>query len=987
MTPNNTIQNLLEQAVNFHRDGNFLEAEKLYNEVLTEDSQNADAWHLLGLLMYQQDKLEVAADCIIRATVLNPNNPFFYNNLGNVLESLKRYDEAESTLKKAVELKPDYAEAHNNLGVVYKSNNKLSEAIDSYKQAIVLKPDYAEAYYNLGNAYQVINRLDEAIGQYDKALQLLPNYAEALNNKGFLLYRKGQLDDAEDLLKRSLAVFKDNPEALNNLGMTLCQKKKFAEAEEFIKQALSLKPEYPEAYCNLGIVYLNNNRLSDALQALQRSVDMKPDYGEGYFHLANVLLENGKVDKARECLQNALAPTQPVFATARSNLLFVMNYCHGVTQEEIYNESLKWAPVQKGEEGTQYHFKNVVQKDRKLKIGYVSGDFREHSVAFFLEPVLQSHDRESFEIYCYSKVKNRDVFTERFQFLSHHWIDITGLSDEEVTERVREDRIDILVDLAGHTAENSLAAFAFKAAPLQVTWLGYPNTTGLAAMDYRFTDAIADPEGVDDRFYSEERVRLPHGFLCFQPDEEFPPISPPPCTTKGHITFGSFNTLPKITHQVVKVWSMILKKVPGSRLILKARQFRFPETRGDFRRLFNEQGIDDSRIDMYSLTESRHEHLAMYNQVDICLDSFPYNGTTTTCEALWMGVPVITIAGEHHAGRVGASLMHQAGLEELVADSIEEYIDLAVRMAADAESLIEMRQIMREELLGSKLMDRNLFTGSLEETYRQLWGQWCDAQGEDLAGVNIALDESADDKTVDIVIPHIKDSYWGEELRYALRSLGKNFKEEFRVHIVGYCPSWCKNVDHIPFQDSMEPELAFQNTARKLQLAMQRFERFVWTHDDIYFINPVSLHDIQLPRVEYDMDSMDRNEGFIRNEFHRVQWRTYDRLKELQLTGYRPGTHLPRFYESVKLQRVFELFPIKEGDFVYGFAYFNMYFPGESHLVWDPERIGCYSRKDFKRQRNDFGSAKFLNHDNAGLSERLKKRLMEMFSEKSRFEK
>lgn len=986
MSEKNFTHSLLQHAVRLHKSGDLVEAEKLYEDVLESDPQNGDANHLLGLLMYQKGRLKPAADLISRATRTNPANPFYLNNLGTILDTIKNYPEAEDALQQAIKLKPDYAEAYNNLGIVQKNQGNFVEAVESYRKALAISPGYHQAYYNLGNAYQELSKLDEAIKQYDNALKLRPRYAEALNNKGYALQKKGSLDAAEDILRQALQVNPNYPEAHNNLGITLCFKKKFIEAESSIQQAIELRPHFPEAYCNLGIVYQNDRKLSAALLALQKSIELNPGYPNAYFCRAVALLENAKVEEARRDFQMALT-LNPDFTVAHSNLLFIMNYSPVTTQKEIYEKSLQWDRqyTKGGNESSQYD--NVRTVERRLKIGYVSGDFRDHSVAFFIEPVLRAHNKKKVEIFCYANVIKRDAVTERLQLLSEHWVDIVGLGSEEIAERIRGDQIDILVDLAGHEARNCLLVFGLKPAPVQVTWLGYPNTTGLKVIDYRLTDAIADPEGHDEPFYSEELFRLPHGFLCYQPDANAPEVVPPPCLENGYITFGSFNNLVKVTPSVVKVWSRILRAVPGSRLLLKARQLGFEETRADYTAMLADEGIDASRLDFFPMTESRNEHLKMYHRVDICLDPFPYNGTTTTCEALWMGVPVVTVTGDRHSGRVGASIMHQAGLDELTAGSTGEYIDVAVRTAEDTESLAAMREIIREELMHSKLLDSTLFTETLEDNYRKMWSTWCEAQekvsGQEAGRVDCG---APDAEKIDIVIPYIKDEFWGEELRYALRSMEKNFKEEFKVNIIGYCPPWCRNVDHIPYADDLsDPHLAFANSGTKLKIAMERFKRFVWTADDIYFLRPINLEDIKLPRVQYDAYAVSKKEGSY-TEFQKVIWATSDKLRELDLTGYFPASHTPKYFESDKLAKVYELFPLEEGNYERSFAYFNLFVPEKSKLVWRTDRISWMSRKDYKRQR-DLGTAIFLNHNNSGLSGKVKKRIMEMFPEKSRFEK
>ena len=351
-------------------------------------------------------------------------------------------------------------------------------------------------------------------------------------------------------------------------------------------------------------------------------------------------------------------------------------------------------------------------------------------MAFFLEPILSTHDRVEFESVCYSDVKQPDAVTGRLRALAGEWRDIRGRSDDQVAELVRRDRIDILVDLAGHTAGNRLLVFARKPAPVQVTYLGYPNTTGLTSIDYRITDECADPTGAADRLHTEKLVRLKNGFLCYLPPEESPEVSPTPVLRNGTVTFGSFNQLPKLSNEVVRIWAATLSRVPGSRLLLKAHGFSNEETRSRFRERFAEHGITPDRLELRCDVPSTRSHLELYGEVDVALDPFPYNGTTTTCEALWMGVPVIAWAGPTHRARVGVSLLTGLGLAEWIAESRERYVELAVELAGDPARLDRIRHGLRDRMRQAPLMDGAGFTRGLEQAYREMWRSWVRGCGD-----------------------------------------------------------------------------------------------------------------------------------------------------------------------------------------------------------------------------------------------------------------
>lgn len=363
--------------------------------------------------------------------------------------------------------------------------------------------------------------------------------------------------------------------------------------------------------------------------------------------------------------------------------------------------------------------------DRRLRIGYVSSDFRQHSVGYFIEPVLAHHDHGRFEIFCYSDHFQEDEVTERLKSHADHWRRLVGLSDEQAANQIRADQIDILIDLVGHMGGNRLLVFARKPAPIQVTWLGYPNTTGLSAMDYRLTDGFADPPGTTEHLHSEKLIRLPECFSCYRPLSDAPEISELPAREKRYVTFGSFNNQAKITPEVIAVWARILQSILGSHLTLKNPALGDETTQQMVQNSFAELGITPERLELLGHDPSQRLHLERYRSIDIGLDPFPYNGATTTCEALWMGVPVVTLAGKTHAGRVGVSQLSNLGLTELIGHTPEEYVAVAMRLSADLERLSALRTELRSRMAGSPLMDGPRFTKNLEEACLTMWKEWC----------------------------------------------------------------------------------------------------------------------------------------------------------------------------------------------------------------------------------------------------------------------
>jgi predicted O-linked N-acetylglucosamine transferase (SPINDLY family) len=371
---------------------------------------------------------------------------------------------------------------------------------------------------------------------------------------------------------------------------------------------------------------------------------------------------------------------------------------------------------------------NARDLERPLRVGYVSADFCAHPVGYFILPVLAAHDRARVAVHCFSGRLVEDDVSARLRGHAAAWRSTVGVDDAALAAQIRADGIDILVDLGGHTAGNRLGAFARKPAPIQVTWLGYPATTGLRAIDYRLSDAFADPADAD-RQSVEALVRLPGGFHCYVPADAAPDVAPAPARAQGVVTFGSFNNLSKVNARVIAAWGRVLAAVAGSRLLVKARPLADPDTRARYQALFAQAGVAPERVSLIATATSWRDHMAQYGQVDIALDTFPYNGTTTTCDALWMGVPVITLRGDRHAGRVGVSLLSHVGLPELIADTLDDYVAKAAALAGDLDRLAALRTGLRPRLVAAPIGDPQRFTRALEDAYREMWRRWCAPPG------------------------------------------------------------------------------------------------------------------------------------------------------------------------------------------------------------------------------------------------------------------
>ncbi|QWV93635.1 tetratricopeptide repeat protein [Geomonas oryzisoli] len=597
----------------------------------------------------------------------------------------------------------------------------LSGAAERYRRVLQLDPYFAQASFNLGCTLDRLYGPGEALPHFERATQLAPQWSEAHGNHGFALARLGRMEEAAQALEEACRLAPDNAGLRNNLGLALSALGRGEEARDSFLAAIRLDPRYPDPHSNLGILLERFGNGGAAIRSLREALRLRPNYPEAHHNLANVLKSQGRHREALEHYRAALR-LAPDNAEVHSSLLFALLYQAGSAEVTVFAEHAAF--------GAAHRFPprrhdNAPEPDRVVHVGYVSADFREHAVARFIEPVLAHHDRERFRVFCYSNVSVPDGKSARLAARCDRFVSIAGLPDDAVDRLIAEDGIDILVDLSGHSAGNRLPLFARKPAPVQITWIGYPFSTGLTTMDYRISDAVCDPPGATERYHSEELIRLPGTFSCFAPPEEAPAVADLPCLAAGRVTFGSFNNPAKITPETVALWADVLRAVPGSRLLLKGYSFACPETRQHLLDAFAERGIAPERLELTGNTPSYRDHLALYGRVDLALDTFPYNGTTTTCEALWMGVPVLTLSGTTHRSRVGASLLHALGLDALAVQEAGAFVAGAAALAQDRARLGELRQTLRDRMAASPLTDGAGFTRTLEAALSEVWEKWC----------------------------------------------------------------------------------------------------------------------------------------------------------------------------------------------------------------------------------------------------------------------
>ena len=581
----------------------------------------------------------------------------------------------------------------------------------------------------LAIAHERGGRLAEAESIYRQILQQRPDEPVALHLLGSLAFHAGNLPLAEQLIRRSTQVAPDVAQRHSDLGAVLLAMGRYNEAAAALAEALHRDPDLADASSNLSGLLAEAGRLEEAVALARRAVELNASHADAWHNIGNALVRQGRAEEAIVAYRRAVE-LKPDAAQFHSNLLLALHYLPEFDSAAMLEEHRAYGRrFQPSPEQFPRH-RNRRDPNRRLRIGYVSPDFRQHSVGYFIEAALEKHDRKAFEVFCYSDVTEADAMTRRMQAKVPNWRQIARATDAAVEQAIRRDQIDILVDLSGHAGHNRLPVFARKPAPVQVSYLGYPDTTGLGAMDYRLTDSHVDPpppDGDAEAMSVEKLVRIDPCAWCFRPHEPYPPLPSPPADRP--ITFGTFNAVTKLNAPLIATWARILQRVPGSRFFMKAGALVDAATAQRLRDQFAAHGVAAERVELVGQRLDPTQHLALYANLDIALDTFPYNGTTTTCEAMWMGVPVVALAGRTHAGRVGVSLLENVRLSELVARDREAYIHMAVALAEDRGRLAALRGSLRQRMLASPLMNGVAFTLRLETAYRTMWRQYCTSGG------------------------------------------------------------------------------------------------------------------------------------------------------------------------------------------------------------------------------------------------------------------
>jgi protein O-GlcNAc transferase len=709
-------------GVAFKEQGNMDAAAASFRKALKINPKFAEAHGGLGRVLQSKGLGNEAMLSLRQALKINPNLADAHNNMGLLLQTNGQFEDASACFRRAVKIKPDFAEAYSNLGTVLHIQGQLDAAVASLHKAIEVSPNSADVHYNLGVILMTCEQFDAALTSFRRALELKPDYVDASNNLGVILKKQGQTDAAIASFRQTLEIKPDHAEAHFNLAIMLqglCQHKA---ALASIRRALEIKPDYADAHTSMGIMLMSQGNIEAAMASYRLALEIKPDQYQAHDNMGNALMHQGLLDAAQASFRRAIQ-IKPDSCEAYSNLLFCLTRNEQVDARTLLAEHLHFSEQFEASHraGWPQH-NNSRDPERCLQVGFVSGDLFDHPVASYIEHVLAhlaGHVRLSLHAY-YNNIID-DHVTQRLRGYFAHWHVIAELPDAALADKIGTDGIDILIDLSGHTAKNRLLTFARKPAPVQASWIGYPGTTGLYAMDYYLADRFLLPQGEFDDQFTEKIVRLPAN-APFLPAVGAPPVNTLPALINGYVTFGSFNHLSKLSRSVIALWSQLLRALPDSKMVLGA----MPKE-GEYDALigwFAQEGIALERLSFYARSDI-NTYLNLHHQVDICLDSFPYNGGTTTLHALWMGVPTLTLAGSTMPGRVGTAVLGHVDLETFIAHAAADFLAKGLAWVENLAELSNIRAGLRERFANSAVGQPALIAAGLESALRIMWQHWC----------------------------------------------------------------------------------------------------------------------------------------------------------------------------------------------------------------------------------------------------------------------
>ena len=710
---------LMQAAVTAYRSGKAAEAAALCRRIIEIIPDTFDALHLLGVVELEGGNFAEAERALTRAVDANPRSAEAYSNLGLVLFNLGRFEEARKFQEKAIVLQPNFATARTNLGNTLMRLNHLERAVQAHDEAIRLKPDYSDAYVNRGMALLLLDRDDEADQSFDRALALRPRHLQATVGKGLVGLNHRHFDVALALFDAALAINPRSAEVLSHRGRLHVQMKQLAKSEADLDAALAIDGKLEMAWRNKAQVAVLRGDVAQATAACNKVLASNPNCEIATLLLGNCYARQGDLQAAIAHMDRALA-IKPDFEEAISKKIFTLDFADVDFAVHQAVRKSWWEAIGAKIPHRQLRPRSL-DSERRLVIGYVSSDFRNHSAARTFKPLLGHHDHAKFEVICYSCSLERDAVTDECRSMVDRWVDAWQLSDHELADCIQSDGVDILVDLSGHSDGNRLTVFAAKPAPIQVTAWGHGTGTGLATMDYLFSDAVLIPQG-DRHLFAEEVHDLPCAITIEPPPESRP--SPLPMIRNGYVTFGVFNRIDKISDAALAVWSRLLQAVPGSIIVVKHGALSDAFVRDHLVSRFVAYGVAPDRVRCLGAT-SREEHLAEFANIDISLDPFPQNGGVSTWESLQMGVPVVAKLGASCASRIGGSIGSAIGLDDWIAEDDERYVAIASEFAGRPSELAALRAKLPAMVANSEAGNTELYTRRVEEAYRRFWRDYC----------------------------------------------------------------------------------------------------------------------------------------------------------------------------------------------------------------------------------------------------------------------
>lgn len=801
------------------------EAEVNYQHAIKINPKNIETHISLAQLLYEQTRYEEAIKFYQLVIRLNADFVSAYVNIGACHKALGNLQEAVVSYEKAIELQPDHTDALNNLGVALKVLGNLVKAEECYRKVIAINPEYVPAYNNLGILYKDSGRKVEAESYYMKALKIDPLRAITYSNLAVLLRELGRFVDAEVCCRNALKITPNYVDAYNNLGLALDSQNRFLEAVAAFEQSLELDPNNISAMSNFSVTLNTLGQLTRAEAYLKRALALSPQFINAHINLCVNYLAQGRIKEAEKVCVQALE-IQPDNVDAQSNLLFSTNYSADYSVEDCLEKARQYGigiSVKVEAPFTSWSHKPATEK---LRVGLVSGDLRQHVVAYFLENFVKHVDVSSIELIAYSTSNQEDEVTTNLKPYFSGWRSLVGLNDSESAALIHDDGLHVLLDLSGHSSGTRLPIFAWKPAPLQVSWLGYFATTGLTAMDYFIADEVGVPE-CNQTHFVEKIKYLADTRLCFTEPNAAIAVSTLPAFKNQLITFGCFQNMAKVSDEVLDLWAEVLLAVPNSRLRWQYKSFSDEAIASDLKQRMAQRGIESHRIELFGAV-LREAYLAAHHEVDVILDTFPFNGGTTTCEALWMGVPTLTLAGDRLIARQGASLLTAAGLSDWVAESRSDYINKAKSFCSDLNQLANLRSSLRAQVLASPLFDGQRFAKNMEKAF---WEMWAESQGLEnkFAKKQLIADSEHDKKTkqpITLDVEVVSATRYSEADFWEKSALGLSLKR------------------HLKQDARLSAHISFENTRGLSQVFNDRIEQankdatLIFIHDDVWIDEP-----------------------------------------------------------------------------------------------------------------------------------------------------